>query len=71
MLAEFGMNTEPEAYFDLVPWEVLASTNHNFLVTERKRDFLRYSGGLTYFEVATLRFTRIIWWRRNDWDSQK
>ncbi len=52
MLAEFGMNTEPEAYFDLVPWEVLASTNHNFLVTERKRDFLRYSGGLTYFEVA-------------------
>lgn len=52
MLAEFGMNTEPEAYFDLVPWEVLASTNHNFLVTERKRYFLRYSGGLTYFEVA-------------------
>ncbi|MBD2534135.1 iron-containing redox enzyme family protein [Nostoc flagelliforme FACHB-838] len=52
MLAEFGMNTEPEAYFDLVPWEVLASTNYNFLVTERKRYFLRYSGGLTYFEVA-------------------
>ncbi|WP_375515546.1 iron-containing redox enzyme family protein [uncultured Nostoc sp.] len=52
MLAEFGMNTQPEAYFDLVPWEVLASTNHNFLVTERKRYFLRYSGGLTYFEVA-------------------
>jgi hypothetical protein len=52
MLAEFGMNTEPEAYFDLVPWEVLASTNHNFLVTERKRYFLRYGGGLTYFEVA-------------------
>ena len=52
MLAEFGMNTEPEAYFDLVPWEVLACANHNFLVTERKRYFLRYSGGLTYFEVA-------------------
>ncbi|MFN6462115.1 MAG: iron-containing redox enzyme family protein [Nostoc sp. DedVER02] len=52
MLAEFGMNTQPEAYFDLVPWEVLASTNHNFLLTERKRYFLRYSGGLTYFEVA-------------------
>ncbi|MBD2202594.1 iron-containing redox enzyme family protein [Calothrix sp. FACHB-1219] len=52
MLAEFGMNTAPEAYFDLVPWEVLACDNHNFLTTERKRYFLRYSGALTYFEVA-------------------
>ena len=52
MLTEFGMNTEPEAYFDLVPWEVLACANHNFLMTERKRYFLRYNGGLTYFEVA-------------------
>lgn len=52
MLTEFGMNTEPEGYFDLVPWEVLACANHNFLLTERKRYFLRYSGGLTYFEVA-------------------
>ncbi|MBD6619166.1 iron-containing redox enzyme family protein [Komarekiella sp. 'clone 1'] len=52
MLTEFGMNTEPEGYFDLVPWEVIACGNHNFLVTERKRHFLRYSGGLTYFEVA-------------------
>ena len=52
MLAEFDMSTEPEAYFDLVPWEVLASINHNFLLTERKRHFLRYNGGLTYFEVA-------------------
>ncbi|BAZ51273.1 hypothetical protein NIES4103_39220 [Nostoc sp. NIES-4103] len=52
MLAEFGMNTEPEGYFDLVPWEVLACANHNFLMTERKSYFLRYSGGLTYFEVA-------------------
>ena len=52
MLSEFGMHTEPEAYFDLVPWEVLAAANHNFLLTERKRYFLRYNGGLTYFEVA-------------------
>lgn len=52
MLSEFGMHTEPEAYFDLVPWEVLACANHNFLLTERKRYFLRYNGGLTYFEVA-------------------
>ncbi|MBF2064632.1 MAG: iron-containing redox enzyme family protein [Calothrix sp. C42_A2020_038] len=52
MLNEFGMNTEPEGYFDLVPWEVLACDNHNFLTTERKRYYLRYSGALTYFEVA-------------------
>lgn len=52
MLAEFGMNTEPEAYFDIVPWQVLASINHNFLLTECKRHFLRYNGGLAYFEVA-------------------
>ena len=52
MLAHFDMSTEPEAYFDLVPWQVLASINHNYLLTERKRYFLRYNGGLTYFEVA-------------------
>lgn len=52
MLAEFGMHTQPEAYFDLVPWEVLACINHNFLLTECKRYFLRYNGGLAYFEVA-------------------
>lgn len=52
MLAEFGMNTQPEAYFDWVPAEVLAGINHNFLLTECKRYFLRYNGGLTYFEVA-------------------
>jgi Iron-containing redox enzyme len=52
MLAEFGMNTQPEGYFDLVPWEVLACDNHNFLTTDRKRYFLRYCGALTYFEVA-------------------
>ena len=52
MMAELGLKTEPEAYLDLVPWEVLASINHNFLLTERKRYFLRYNGGLTYFEIA-------------------
>jgi hypothetical protein len=31
---------------------VLASINHNFLLTECKRYFLRYNGGLAYFEVA-------------------
>ena len=52
MLEEFGMNTQPESYFELVPWEVLACANHNFLMTERKIYFLRYNGGLTYFAVA-------------------
>jgi hypothetical protein len=52
MMAEFGLNTQPEAYFDLVPWELLASINHNFLLTECKRHFLRYNGGLTYFEIV-------------------
>jgi hypothetical protein len=52
MLAELGMHTEPEAYFDLVPWQVLASINQSFLLTECKRHFLRYNGGLAYFEVA-------------------
>jgi hypothetical protein len=52
MMAELGLNTQPEAYLEFVPWEVLASINHNFLLTERKRHFLRYNGGLTYFEVA-------------------
>ncbi len=52
MMAELGLKTTPEAYFDLVPWQVLASINHNFLLTECKRHFLRYNGGLTYFEIA-------------------
>jgi hypothetical protein len=52
MMAELDLNTEPEGYFNLVPWEVLACINQNFLLTERKRYFLRYNGGLTYFEIA-------------------
>jgi hypothetical protein len=52
MMAELGLNTQPEGYFDLVPWQVLASMNHNFLLTECKRYFLQYNGGLTYFEIA-------------------
>lgn len=52
MMAELGLKTEPEAYFDLAPWELLASINHNFLLTECKRYFLRYNGGLTYFEIV-------------------
>lgn len=51
MMEELGLNAQPEAYFDLAPWEVLACINHNFLLTERKRYFLRYNGGFTYFEI--------------------
>jgi hypothetical protein len=52
MMAELGLNTQPEFYFDLAPWELLASINHNFLLTECKKYFLRYNGGLTYFEIV-------------------
>ncbi|MFB2838543.1 iron-containing redox enzyme family protein [Floridanema evergladense] len=52
MLEELGMQTEPEAYFDLVPWQLLAVINYSFLLTERKRYFLRYIGGLLYGELS-------------------
>ncbi len=52
MLTEFGMNTTPEAYFELIPWEVLANINHSFTLCERKRNFLRYIGSLLYFEIS-------------------
>jgi hypothetical protein len=52
MLAELGMDTTPEAYFDSVPWPVLAGINHSFLLSERKRHFLRYVGGLLYTEIS-------------------
>ncbi len=52
MMAELVLNTKPEAYFYIAPWELLASINHNFLLTECKRHFLRYNGGLTYFEIV-------------------
>jgi hypothetical protein len=52
MLSELGMNTDPEHYFDAVPWPVLAAINHSFLLSERKRYFLRYIGGLLYTEIS-------------------
>ncbi len=52
MLNEFGLNATPEAYFDIVPWKVLANINHSFTVCERKRNFLRYIGSLLYFEIS-------------------
>ena len=52
MLSSLGMSTAPEAYFETVPWEVLAAINHSFLLSERKRYFLRYIGGLLYTEIS-------------------
>jgi hypothetical protein len=52
MLEEFDMNTKPETYIDLVPWEVLANINHSFFLCDKKRYFLRYIGGLLYTEVS-------------------
>lgn len=52
MLETLDMDTTPEAYFDWVPWEVLAILNHSFLMSERKRYFLRYIGGLLYGELT-------------------
>ena len=53
MLKEFDMNTRPEAYLDLVPWSTLANINHSFTLSEHKRCFLRYVGGLLFTEVTT------------------
>lgn len=40
--------------------QCLASTNHNFMLTETRRGYLRYIGGLTYFEV-TWTLSRSVW----------
>tara|TARA_Y100000588_G_C14180690_1_gene893527 strand:+ start:505 stop:1572 length:1068 start_codon:yes stop_codon:yes gene_type:complete len=52
MLNELDMKTEPEAYFDVTPWEVLANINHSFYLSDKKQNYLRYVGGLLYTEVS-------------------
>jgi hypothetical protein len=52
MLEELGLSTLPEAYFEVVPWEVLGTVNHSFLLSERKLFYLRYVGGLLYTEIS-------------------
>ena len=51
MMRELGLSDRNEDYLHLVPWQSLAAMNHNFLLTERRRHYLRYLGGLTFFEV--------------------
>jgi hypothetical protein len=52
MLEELDISALPEAHFEVVPWEVLATINHSFLVSEQKRFFLRYVGGLLHTEIS-------------------
>ena len=52
MLEELDISAHPEAHFQVVPWEVLATINHSFLLSERKRFYLRYVGGLLYTEIS-------------------
>lgn len=52
MLEELDMSALPEAHFEVVPWQVLATINHSFLLSERKRFYLRYVGGLLYTEIS-------------------
>jgi hypothetical protein len=52
MLEELHISRVPEAHFEVVPWEVLSTINHSFLLSERKRFYLRYVGGLLYTEIS-------------------
>lgn len=52
MMEELNLDSKPETYFEMVPWEVLANINHSFSVSEQKRKFLRYIGGLLYIEIS-------------------
>ena len=52
MLEELNISALPEAHFEVIPWEVLATINHSFLLSERKRFYLRYVGGLLYTEIS-------------------
>jgi hypothetical protein len=53
MLEDQGLRTEPEAYFERVPWEVLGVINHAFYLAENKRHYLRFCGAFTYTETST------------------
>ena len=52
MSKQLDISALPEAHFPLVPWQVLATVNHSFLLSERKRFYLRYVGGLLYTEIS-------------------
>ena len=52
MLEELGLDSRPETYLGIVTWEVLANINHSFMLSEEKRKFLRYVGGLMFIEIS-------------------
>jgi hypothetical protein len=52
MMTTLGLDATPEAHLEQVPWPVLAGINQSFLLSDRKRWFLRYVGGLLYTEVS-------------------
>ncbi len=41
MMKELGLDPTPEAYLDAAPWQLLACANHNFLLAERRLNYLR------------------------------
>lgn len=70
MLEELDMQTEPEAYLDLVPWKVLAIVNHSFLLTECKRYFFAISADCFTESLAFQPRSGTTKWLENDSDFQ-
>lgn len=50
-MKQLGLSVEPEHYFDICPWQTLAVINLEFIFSERRRNYLKFAGGLCYFEV--------------------
>lgn len=53
MLEEQGLSTQPEAYLEQVPWEVLAVINQAFYLSENRRHYVRFCGAFAYTETST------------------
>ena len=52
-MKQLGLCVEPEHYFDICPWQTLAVINLEFIFSERRRNYLKFAGGLCYFEVPS------------------
>ena len=50
-MKQLGLSVEPEFYIDICPWQTLAIINLEFIFSERRRNYLKFAGGLCYFEV--------------------
>ncbi|KAK9837046.1 hypothetical protein WJX74_004325 [Apatococcus lobatus] len=51
-MKQLGLSVQPEHYFDICPWQTLAVINLEFIFSERRRNYLKFAGGLCYFEIA-------------------